>query len=55
MAAAAEPPPESVPPQRRATGAEIAPLVDGADGAAAAAEPEEDLVGVGWMLRHDML
>eukprot|EP01045_Picozoa_sp_COSAG04_P019408 COSAG04_NODE_1880_length_5315_cov_3.233704_3_plen_348_part_00 len=39
MAAAAEPPPESVPPQRRASGAEIAPLVDGA---AAAAEPEED-------------
>ena len=37
MAAAAEPPPESVPPQKRASGAEIAPLVDGAD-----AEPEED-------------
>ena len=37
MASAAEQqPPESVPPQKRASGAEIAPLVDGADGAAEA-------------------
>eukprot|EP01043_Picozoa_sp_COSAG02_P005743 COSAG02_NODE_157_length_32999_cov_31.863647_27_plen_596_part_00 len=36
---AAEHPLESVPPQRRASGAEIAPLVDGADGAA---EPTDE-------------